>query len=89
MEQIQIGASKLETARVGGVDLAYVDKGKGDPVIFVHGGMTDLRSWLGTHIEPFSKGPLRLLRLNLWRSVASSPRKDRGPTLVGRSREHS
>jgi len=47
----------LETARVGGVDLAYVDKGKGDPVIFVHGGMTDLRSWLGTQIEPFSKGP--------------------------------
>lgn len=47
----------METARVGGVDLAYVDKGKGDPVIFVHGGMTDLRSWLGTQIALLEGAP--------------------------------
>ncbi len=45
----------METVRANRVDLAYVDKGQGDPVVFVHGGMTDLRSWLGTQIEPFSK----------------------------------
>jgi pimeloyl-ACP methyl ester carboxylesterase len=55
MEQAEMGESKLETVHVDGLDLAYVDKGKGVPVIFVHGGMTDLRSWLGTQVEPFSK----------------------------------
>ncbi len=55
MKQDLEGDTKLETVHSNGVDLAYVDKGRGDPVIFVHGGMTDLRSWLGTQIEPFSK----------------------------------
>lgn len=31
--------------RINGVDINYVEAGKGDPVIFVHGPVTDLRIW--------------------------------------------
>jgi pimeloyl-ACP methyl ester carboxylesterase len=32
-------------ARVNGADLAYVEEGSGDAVIFVHGGISDLTIW--------------------------------------------
>ncbi len=32
-------------ARVNGVVLHYVDRGRGDPVVFVHGGLADYREW--------------------------------------------
>jgi non-heme chloroperoxidase len=33
---------------INGVELAYVDQGSGDPVVFVHGaGATDFRTWSG------------------------------------------
>lgn len=34
--------------RVNGVELHYVDCGKGVPVVFVHGGLADYREWLPT-----------------------------------------
>lgn len=47
--------SNLQIVQVNGVTLTYADRSMGNPVIFVHGGMTDLRSFLSTQIEPFSK----------------------------------
>ena len=39
---------------VNGTRFAYVEAGAGDPVIFVHGGLQDLRFWT-SHVEVFSK----------------------------------
>jgi pimeloyl-ACP methyl ester carboxylesterase len=44
MPVIEINDTKLE----------YIEKGHGDPVIFVHGSLGDLRTW-SLQIEPFSK----------------------------------
>ena len=33
------------TARVNGTTLAYLERGEGDPVVFVHGTISDLRTW--------------------------------------------
>jgi pimeloyl-ACP methyl ester carboxylesterase len=35
----------MSTATVNGVDLAYVEQGQGEPVLFVHGGIGDYRAW--------------------------------------------
>lgn len=40
--------------RVNGVALNYIERGKGTPVVFVHGTLEDYRSWDG-QIEAFSK----------------------------------
>ena len=37
-----------------GVRLTYIERGEGDPVIFVHGGFIDYRSWY-FQIRPFSE----------------------------------
>ena len=37
---------------VNDVDLAYVEQGRGDPVLFVHGSLGDFRIW-GTQMAPF------------------------------------
>lgn len=46
----------LQLTRVGvnGVDLHYLDIGKGVPVIFVHGGLDDYRMW-EAQLKPFSQ----------------------------------
>ena len=43
----------LRNAHVGGMKLAYVGAGIGEPVVFVHGIPTDYRAW-NSQIEPFS-----------------------------------
>lgn len=35
----------MSTVTVNGVDLAYVERGQGEPVLFVHGGAGDYRAW--------------------------------------------
>ena len=35
----------VSTIDVNGTSLAYREEGEGDPVVFVHGGITDLRAW--------------------------------------------
>lgn len=40
--------------RVNGVDLHYVEQGRGEPLILLHGGQGDYRSW-GPQIEEFSR----------------------------------
>jgi pimeloyl-ACP methyl ester carboxylesterase len=37
--------ANIRRVHVGGADLAYVEQGEGDPVVFVHGGFSDFRSW--------------------------------------------
>jgi pimeloyl-ACP methyl ester carboxylesterase len=43
-----------KTVTVNGADLAYVERGAGEAVIFVHGGICDLRIW-DKQMAPFSK----------------------------------
>jgi hypothetical protein len=46
-------AQDVQRIAVNGTELAYVETGKGDPVIFVHGGLQDYRMWAG-HLSKFS-----------------------------------
>jgi pimeloyl-ACP methyl ester carboxylesterase len=43
MMSTPFGATK--TATVNGTALAYREEGEGEPVVFVHGGLSDLRTW--------------------------------------------
>ena len=38
--------SDVKTVHVNGYDMTYVERGSGTPVIFVHGSLSDYRSWL-------------------------------------------
>jgi pimeloyl-ACP methyl ester carboxylesterase len=40
-----LSAETVKTAEVNGVRLSYVDQGSGEPVVFVHGLVSDLRAW--------------------------------------------
>jgi non-heme chloroperoxidase len=42
------------TIEINGTQLHYVERGQGDAVLFVHGGMGDLRTWF-PQMEPFSE----------------------------------
>jgi pimeloyl-ACP methyl ester carboxylesterase len=45
--------SPAKKVRVNGVELHYIEKGTGVPVIFIHGGLEDHRAW-GDQVEAFS-----------------------------------
>jgi pimeloyl-ACP methyl ester carboxylesterase len=45
--------AELQHVDVNGAHLAYVEKGQGEPVVFVHGGISDLSIW-GPLLEPVS-----------------------------------
>lgn len=46
---------QFKEARAGEITMAYVERGHGTPVVFVHGGgPTDLRTWVA-QIEPFGE----------------------------------
>lgn len=49
--QIEAGTEHVE---INGVRLAYVQKGAGEPVVFVHGGISDLTIWEPV-FEPISR----------------------------------
>jgi pimeloyl-ACP methyl ester carboxylesterase len=40
-----MAAPPLKTAHVNGTDLAYIEDGRGVPVVFVHGAIVDYRYW--------------------------------------------
>ena len=46
-----VGPTKV---RVNGVDIHYVERGRGEPLILLHGGQGDYRSW-GPQVEAFSQ----------------------------------
>ena len=46
---------EVQSVRVNGTELGYIEQGSGDSIILVHGaGSTDLRTW-GPQIEPFAE----------------------------------
>ena len=47
-------AGKLKKTRVNGAQLAYIDIGKGKPIVLVHGALSDYRQW-APQIEALSK----------------------------------
>jgi triacylglycerol esterase/lipase EstA (alpha/beta hydrolase family) len=44
----------LKRVHVNGVELHYVERGKGEPIVFVHGGLADYREWVAT-MKPLSR----------------------------------
>jgi len=48
---VQVQTKKI---LINGVELNYIEQGKGDPVVFVHGSLEDFHTW-GLQIEPFSE----------------------------------
>jgi pimeloyl-ACP methyl ester carboxylesterase len=40
-----MAAETVKTAEVNGVRLSYVEQGSGEPIVFVHGLVSDLRAW--------------------------------------------
>src|SRR5215216_3734762 len=47
-------AQEIKRISANGTELAYVEAGKGEPVIFVHGGLQDYRMWL-PHLPKFAE----------------------------------
>ena len=47
MSTDSVSAPEVRHARVNGVDLPYLDQGRGVPVVFVHGAPGDHRSFEG------------------------------------------
>jgi pimeloyl-ACP methyl ester carboxylesterase len=41
-----MAAETVMEAEVNGVRLPHVEQGSGEPMVFVHGLITDLRAWL-------------------------------------------
>src|SRR5680860_295896 len=46
---------RLKSVDIRGEKLHYVEKGKGEPLIFIHGAISDYRSFL-PRVEPYSEG---------------------------------
>ena len=44
----------MPTVNILGTNLQYVEQGSGEPLVFVHGSINDLRSW-GQQLGPFSE----------------------------------
>jgi non-heme chloroperoxidase len=55
-EEFQLSAEKahLKKVEVNGAELHYVEQGEGDPLVFVHGGLGDYRTWRA-QVGPFSE----------------------------------
>jgi pimeloyl-ACP methyl ester carboxylesterase len=64
-------ADEIKRISINGAELAYVEHGQGEPVIFVHGGLQDYRMWS----EHFPKFALH------YRAIAYS-RRNNWPNLV-------
>ncbi len=45
---------QLKQVKINDVEINYIDKGTGDPVVFIHGGLEDYRTW-DAQIDTFSR----------------------------------
>ena len=45
--------SQLKQVKVNGAVFNYIDKGNGEPIVFIHGGLEDYRTW-DAQIDTFS-----------------------------------
>jgi non-heme chloroperoxidase len=52
MEEIK--SPETKEISVNGIALSYIEQGKGNPIVLVHGGLSDYRMWEG-QMEPFSQ----------------------------------
>lgn len=80
-----VGASRrsgIDTVEVNGTQLAYLDQGAGEPVVFVHGSIGDLRSWT-PQMEVFSQHyrAIAYSRRHHFPNPASEPDRDYSATL--------
>ena len=46
--------NQIQHVMVSGANIAYVESGRGDPLILVHGGLQDYRLW-NDHLAVFAK----------------------------------
>ena len=46
METQEIANPTLKNVEANGAKLSYIEKGRGEPVVFVHGAVSDFRTWL-------------------------------------------
>jgi hypothetical protein len=65
-------SAPLKKIRANGVELHYIDQGKGVPVVFVHGGLVDYRRWFD-QVEPFAK-KYRIRRLGVRHQILTATR---------------
>lgn len=49
-----LSVGQLKQIKVNGAEFNYIDTGRGEPILFVHGGLEDYTTWL-PQIERFSK----------------------------------
>ncbi len=49
-----VSVDRLKSFDVRGEQIHYIEKGQGDPLIFVHGTIGDYRAWV-SRMEPYSK----------------------------------
>jgi len=49
----QAAVADVKHARLGDFDLAYIEEGQGEPIVFVHGGLQDYRLW-NSHLSTFA-----------------------------------
>lgn len=54
----------MQTLRVNGYDIAYVERGIGPPVLLVHGSLNDLRYW-AAQLEPLAAAGRRAIAVSL------------------------
>ncbi len=66
-----------KTATIGGLEMAYVDEGEGDPIVFLHGNPTS--SYLWRNVMPHLAGQGRLIAPDLIGMGDSQPLPDPGP----------
>lgn len=52
-DSLSVGNTSVRRVPVNDTTLAYIEKGDGEPVVFVHGAISDLRIWLD-QVECFS-----------------------------------
>jgi len=53
-EDEAVAAPEVKSIFINGDSIHYIDVGKGDPVVFVHGGLGDYRTW-GAQMDEFAE----------------------------------
>jgi len=70
-------ANEVKRVSVNGTELSYVEVGRGEPVIFVHGGLQDYRMW-GAPAQIFRSLSRNRLQPSQQLSKRSEPRWNAG-----------
>jgi esterase len=58
------GAGRASSLRVNDYDMAYVEQGAGEPLVLVHGSLSDYRHWL-LQMDAFASGGWRTIAVSL------------------------